>query len=131
MSRHLLHAFGALLLAGMLLPGCTKTPTPEGPAATDASAKADAHTGWWCNEHGVPEEVCTRCHAELIAEFKAKSDWCKEHDLPDSQCFVCHPEREAAFAAQYEARYGEKPPKPTDADEGAEPGVTAADPASS
>jgi hypothetical protein len=48
----------------------------------------------------------------LVAKFKADGDWCKQHDRPDSQCFVCHPEREAEFAAQYEAKYGKKPPKP-------------------
>jgi len=72
----------------------------------------DAHGGWWCNEHGVPEEVCALCDSTLIADFKAKGDWCKEHDRPDSQCFACHPEKEAEFAAQYEAKYGKKPPKP-------------------
>ena len=67
-----------------------------------------------------PKGFCTRCHANLIAEFKSKNDWCKEHDLPDSQCFVCHPEREAIFAAQYEAKYGKTPPKPTESSEDAE-----------
>jgi cobalt-zinc-cadmium efflux system membrane fusion protein len=70
------------------------------------------HEGWWCDEHGVPEEVCARCNTKLVADFKAKGDWCKEHDRPDSQCFVCHPEKEAEFAAQYEAKYGKQPPKP-------------------
>jgi hypothetical protein len=46
----------------------------------------------WCPEHGVPESVCTRCNAALIADFKKKGDWCKEHDLPESQCLICHPE---------------------------------------
>lgn len=70
------------------------------------------HNGWWCDEHGVPEEICARCNVKLVADFKAKDDWCKEHDRPDSQCFVCHPEKEAEFAAQYEAKYGKQPPKP-------------------
>jgi hypothetical protein len=72
------------------------------------------HDGWWCDEHGIPEEVCARCNTKLVADFKAKGDWCKEHDRPDSQCFVCHPEKEAEFAAQYEAKYGKQPPKPED-----------------
>jgi hypothetical protein len=67
------------------------------------------HDSWWCDEHGVPEEVCARCNLKLVADFKAKGDWCKEHDRPDSQCFLCHPEREAQFAAQYEAKYGKQP----------------------
>jgi hypothetical protein len=74
--------------------------------------KANAHSGWWCDEHGVPEEVCTRCNAKLVARFKAEGDWCKKHDRPDSQCFLCHPEKEAEWAAKYELKFGKKPPKP-------------------
>ena len=80
-------------------------------SASKATAKDD-HSGWWCNEHGVPEGECGQCNAKLAAEFQKKGDWCKEHDRPDSQCFVCHPEKEAVFAARYEAKYGTKPPKP-------------------
>src|SRR3954469_1431922 len=84
-------------------------------AATPHAHVAEAghkHEGWWCDEHGVPEEVCARCNTKLVADFKAKGDWCKDHDRPDSQCFVCHPEKEAEIAAQYEAKYGKQPPKP-------------------
>ncbi len=70
------------------------------------------HSGWWCNEHGVPEEICALCSSKLAADCQKKGDWCKEHDRPDSQCFKCHPELEAKFAAQYEAKYGKQPPKP-------------------
>lgn len=37
--------------------------------------------------------------------------WNVAFRFPDSQCFICHPEKEAEFAADYEARYGKKPPK--------------------
>ena len=94
---------------------------PGETAATAASADeehaAEAgrdHSGWWCPEHGIPEEVCTRCNAALIADFKEQGDWCDEHDRPDSTCFHCHPELEAKFAARYEAKYGKQPPQPTD-----------------
>jgi cobalt-zinc-cadmium efflux system membrane fusion protein len=70
------------------------------------------HSGWWCNEHGVPEEFCGQCNSKLAADFQKKGDWCKEHDRPDSQCFKCHPELQAKFAAQYEAKFGKKPPTP-------------------
>lgn len=70
------------------------------------------HSGWWCDEHGIPEEVCSMCSAKAAADFQKKGDWCKEHDRADSQCFKCHPELEAKFAAQYEAKYGKKPPTP-------------------
>jgi cobalt-zinc-cadmium efflux system membrane fusion protein len=82
-----------------------KTATSGAPAAGD-------HSGWWCAEHGVPEEICGRCSASLAAEFQRKGDWCKEHDRPDSQCFICHPHLEATFAARYEAKMGAKPPTP-------------------
>lgn len=81
------------------------------PTASTATGGHD-HSGWWCNEHGVPEEVCALCNSKVAADFQKKGDWCKEHDRPDSQCFKCHPELEAKFAAQYEAKYGKKPPTP-------------------
>lgn len=45
----------------------------------------------WCDEHGVPESLCTRCNASLIPAFKATGDWCAEHGLPESQCLACNP----------------------------------------
>ena len=72
------------------------------------------HGGWWCVEHGVPEGECTRCDASLTASFKDKGDWCDEHGLPESQCFKCDPKRAEPFIARYEAKYGKKPPEPTE-----------------
>lgn len=60
----------------------------------------------------MPEGICAQCSPKLATEFKAKGDWCKKHNRPESQCFICYPEKEAEFAAQYEAKYGKKPPKP-------------------
>ena len=102
-------------LLGFAFAGCTKSTESDGAKGSDAEATANAghsHEGWWCAEHGVPEEICALCHPKIAADFKAKGDWCKEHDRPDSQCFKCHPELEAKFAAQYEAKYNKKPPKP-------------------
>jgi len=106
-----------LLLA---LVGCSKQ--PDAPAAveqqttgTQAAAETSGghdHGGWWCVEHGVPEEICGLCDSKLAAEFQRKGDWCKEHDRPDSQCFECHPELKATFAARYQAKYGAPPPEP-------------------
>jgi len=107
-------AFGFGVVAMVLsLSGCGQPSSPPPAAMVPAAEAAEhSHDGWWCNEHGVPEEVCALCSTKLVPDFKAKGDWCKEHDRPDSQCFTCHPEHEAAFAAQYEAKYGKKPPKP-------------------
>ncbi|HEY4232051.1 MAG TPA: RND transporter [Lacipirellulaceae bacterium] len=102
----------ALVGAAACFSGCSKTENQSAVvAATQASGDGHAEDGWWCAEHGVPEEVCTRCNPKLVSDFKAKGDWCKEHDCPESQCFVCHPEKEAEFAALYEAKYGTQPPK--------------------
>ena len=79
---------------------------------TQVATTAHDHSGWWCNEHGVPEEECARCDIKLVAGFKAKGDWCDEHNRPESpQCFVCNPGKEAEFAARYEAKFGKLPPK--------------------
>ena len=115
----------------LLMTGCggTTAPSPEAKVDVDrheedehkdgdehehktAAKKSEEHdhSGWWCDEHGVPEGICAQCDSKLAAEFQKKGDWCKEHDRPDSQCFKCHPELEAKFAAQYVAKYGKQPP---------------------
>jgi cobalt-zinc-cadmium efflux system membrane fusion protein len=101
-------------LALLALGGCNKeAPKAEGPKAKPTQVAVRGghdHGGWWCDEHGVPEEVCGQCNAKVAAEFKKKGDWCNEHDRPDSQCFVCHPELKEKFAAQYRAKYDKEPP---------------------
>lgn len=115
-------------LAMLFAVGCgqaTNTAQPQAEAAkTDdhdhdthmaSSEEAGAgHDGWWCNEHGIPEDVCSMCSSKVAAEFQKKGDWCEEHDRAESQCFICHPDLETKFAAQYEAKYGKQPPKPTE-----------------
>jgi hypothetical protein len=103
----------------MLFAGCGQAAkvSPDKAKTTTVSEKDEAghsHEGWWCSEHGVPEGECGLCNSKLAAAFQKKGDWCQEHDRPDSQCFKCHPELEAKFAAQYEAKYGKAPPKPTE-----------------
>jgi hypothetical protein len=110
-----------VLLVGMLLAavGCNEK---NGTRTVDMAAKtgvakaedkkdgASKHSGWWCDEHGVPEAMCGQCDAKLAAAFKKKGDWCNEHDRPDSQCFIHHPELKEKFAAVYRAKYGREPP---------------------
>jgi hypothetical protein len=62
-----------------------------GSAETAASVVPGSYEDW-CEEHGVPESVCTRCDASLIPAFKATNDWCAEHGLPESQCRRCDPD---------------------------------------
>jgi len=75
-----------------------------------STATADNHSGWWCAEHGIPEEQCSMCSSKAAADCKAKGDWCEEHNRAESQCFICDPSRAESFAKLYEAKYGEKPP---------------------
>jgi hypothetical protein len=107
----------ALAIAGLGAIGCNTQPAGDGEVSSadeggEHADHHDEHGEWWCAEHGVPEEVCALCDTKLAAEFQEKGDWCEMHNRPDSQCFICHPELEAKFAAQYEAKYGKKPPKP-------------------
>jgi hypothetical protein len=112
-----------LAAAGFATGGCGPTENKVGKGksgkekpAQVAEKKEHDHSGWWCDEHGVPEEICGQCSAKAAAECKKKGDWCKEHDRPDSQCFICHPELKEKFAAQYRAKYGKEPP-PTEDEE--------------
>ena len=100
----------ALVLTVLFAAGCNQQ--ASAPASKPGEASEAAHGGWWCAEHGVPEEECSMCSAKVAEACKAKGDWCKEHNRAESQCFICHPEKEAEFAALYEAKYGKKPPKP-------------------
>jgi len=44
----------------------------------------------FCNGHGVPEALCTKCSPDLVTAFKAIGDWCAGHDIPESQCTICN-----------------------------------------
>lgn len=92
--------------------GCGKKSAPVNVSA--AKESAGAHSGWWCNEHGVPEEECALCDSSLVAGFKEKGDWCEQHSRPESQCFKCDPKKFDKFAARYEAKIGVKPPQPSE-----------------
>ncbi len=72
--------------------------------------KRHDHSGWWCEEHGVPEAECSMCSAKVAAEFKKKGDWCEKHDRALSQCFICNPKAKEKYAAIYYAKYGKEPP---------------------
>ncbi len=60
----------------------------------------------WCPEHRVPESQCTKCHPELIADFKAKGDWCGGHDVPESHCYQCN----SGLKFEQEAEYKKQQP---------------------
>lgn len=120
MTFHSKRISAVLLLSAavVFVTGCGASPPAEGDAnsspAAGASAENTEYSGWWCVEHGIPEGICAQCSTQLAADFQQKGDWCKEHNRPESQCFICHPELEAKFAAQYEAKFGQQPPKRTE-----------------
>lgn len=113
-SLWMLRMFGLLSLSVIALSGCSNSDpvvTDDAPALTNVDL---SHGGWWCVEHGVPEEECAQCDKSLVAKFKDAGDWCEEHDRPESQCFICSPKRADKFVARYEAKTGRKPPEPTE-----------------
>ncbi len=116
MVRKLFGAAG--LLAAMLVVGCnqpveTAKATKPAPAAKEADKHAHDHSGWWCDEHGIPEAECSMCSAKVYKECQAKGDICDKHpDRAKSQCFICDPSLRAKFAAKYKAKEGKEPPEP-------------------
>ncbi len=76
--------------------GAPSAKASAGPAASahaSAGVKPGSHEDW-CEEHQVPESMCTRCNSSLIPAFKATGDWCQEHGVPESQCKQCNPKLE-------------------------------------
>jgi hypothetical protein len=116
--------FAVLAIVGVITGGCGEQPSRPTGGSTPASqvSRADDdnageshdHGGWWCVEHGVPEEDCSLCSANAASKFKEKGDWCAEHNRAQSQCFLCDPSRAEKFAKLYEAKFGHKPPQPTE-----------------
>ena len=98
-----------------------QAPSSKDKSVQVADAKKDEkrghdHSGWWCDEHGVPEAECSMCSAKVAAEFKKKGDWCEEHDRAKSQCFLCNPKFKEEYAKKYRAVEGKDPP-PTEDEE--------------
>ena len=101
------------LLTMLVVSGCggqVNKPQSDKQAAP-ATEPVSAVAVNWCVEHGVPEDICGQCNPKIAAECQKKGDWCKEHNRPESQCFLCNPKLADKFAADYEAKYGKKPPK--------------------
>lgn len=96
MKKHIL-----LVAFAVLATACSKQEPGGAPSASAAPAPAHAQQGVkpgshedWCEEHQVPESMCTRCNSSLIPAFKATGDWCQEHGVPESQCKQCNPKLE-------------------------------------
>jgi hypothetical protein len=91
--------------------GAKNKPAPVAQVKKEDKKEHD-HSGWWCDEHGVPEAECSMCSAKVEAECKKKGDWCEKHNRAKSQCFLCDPSLKDRFAAIYRAREGKEPPVP-------------------
>ena len=92
--------------------GCGQQPPAAEVNPPARPAEAADHSGWWCDEHGVPEAQCSMCSAKAAKAFQQKGDWCEEHNRARSQCFACEPKLREQFAADYRAKYGKEPPEP-------------------
>lgn len=108
--------FGSLVLAGataigLVGSGCTKSDHKDHKQAK-GDLKKDDHSGWWCQEHGIPEHLCSMCSDEVAAKHKKEGDWCKIHDRAQSQCFKCDSTLYKKYEAMYVAKYGKTPEPP-------------------
>lgn len=110
-------SFTLLVAVAVFAIGCDQKESESGDAASNVSLTSgddgNDHGGWWCDEHGVPEDQCSICSSKVAGEFKAMGDWCEEHNRAESQCFECDPSRAEKFAKLYEAKFGHVPPKLT------------------
>ena len=129
MTRFLTRGGSALALfaaIALLASGCGKTDQPVGEtkgsekdrtvAKNDGDKKdpgkvepKEDHSGWWCNEHALPEDVCDLCHKKYREAEKAKGNWC-EHNRVKTSCFKCNPGLKEKYAAEYRARFSKDPP---------------------
>jgi hypothetical protein len=93
-----------------LVLGCNRTRTA---AKTESDPKHD-HDSWWCEQHGIPEHLCSQClpEAKVKSMFKDQGDWCELHDRAKSQCFICDASKYKTFEDMYTARYGKAPKRP-------------------
>jgi hypothetical protein len=106
----------AALVAGLGIVGCTDKPGPVAENTTETKTSGTKvagpkHAGWWCPEHGIPEDECLMCkHSE--EDLKKMGDWCEKHEYAKSQCFGCDPKLRERYAARYRDKYGKEPPEP-------------------
>ena len=109
----------SIVLFVLLVPlflGCADRSQDARTTAKPVAAKKDDSATWWCQEHGVPEQLCSLCSDEVAAKLKKQGDWCEIHDRAKSQCFKCDPSKYKQFEDMYVARYNRKPEPPEKAE---------------
>lgn len=107
----------SLFAVAVLITGCGKSDPAQNKDTGGANKntqvavnKGHDHSGWWCDEHGIPEGECSMCSGKVAKAFKDMGDWCEKHDRAKSQCFICDPSLKEKYAAKYRAKYGKEPP---------------------
>jgi hypothetical protein len=99
--------------------GCnqpTKTEDKKGDGKKEVAKNDAKHDAWWCQEHGVPEHMCSLCSDEVATKLKKEGDWCKIHDRAQSQCFKCDPSKYKKFEDMYIAKNGRAPERPPESE---------------
>lgn len=92
--------------------GCKKPEDKVVAKKDDSKKPAVKHEGYWCQEHGIPEAICSLCSDEVAEKHKKAGDWCKIHDRALSQCFKCDPSKYKKFEQMYVDNFGKKPEPP-------------------
>lgn len=67
--------FSTVILLGIsMLVGCGKeaTSTKGKTAEAKGNANETAHSGWWCDEHGIKESECSMCSPKVAKAFQDK-----------------------------------------------------------
>ena len=59
------------------------------PKFSELTSRGPAEEVEWCEEHGVLEDACVACNAELMPKGELYG-WCKEHGV--HECLLHHPE---------------------------------------
>ncbi len=122
--------FGGLMIFGVLTIAFGSVGCNNQPAKTDDKKQAKnsddkkkeitkgdtKHDGWWCQEHGIPEHICSLCSTEFAEKAKKEGDWCKLHDRAQSQCFKCDPSKYKKFEDMHVAKYNKKPERPPESE---------------
>jgi len=111
--------FGGLMISAVMAMafssvGCNQpAKTGDNKGGKKEITKGDTkHDGWWCQEHGVPEDICSLCSTTAEEKAKKEGDWCKIHERAQSQCFKCDPSKYKKFEDMYVAKYNKKPERP-------------------
>jgi hypothetical protein len=102
-----------LLTAAFVVLGCNQDKGGSTQAKGTAKSEEEDEHGWWCQPHGIPEDICGLCNPKYRNQKKKEGDWCEKHQRLKSQCFKCDPSLyERVFEPMYVAQFGKRPKRP-------------------